>query len=285
MLLKPWKVIVRNGKKLDINCKKTKITSFSKEKCEARNFNSQFKGESIEIVDEYKYLGVIMNYNGSFKSCQTQLCQQGRRAMYSLIAKCPKLDLPIDLQLELFDAMVLPVITYGCEIWGFNTCKDIENVQVTLLKHILNVRKTTCNAMVYGELAKYPVSVHIKTRMLNYWSRLLTGKQVKLCCVMYQCLLKLYNENTFISPWLSYTRTLLNNSGLSGVWIYQDVNNYVWLKNAFERNVKDQWITEWRSLLSSKSSCSTYVSYQDNFALESYLVLSRFSLCRLRTKN
>ena len=138
--------------KLDINCKKTKITIFSKEKCEVGNSNFQLKGENIEIVDEYKYLGVIMNYNGSFKMCQTQLCQQGRRAMYSLIAKCRKFDLPIDLQLELFDAMVLPVITYGCEIWGFDTSKDVENVQVTFFKHILNVRKTTCNAMVYGEL-------------------------------------------------------------------------------------------------------------------------------------
>ena len=139
--------------------------------------------------------------------------------MYSLIAKCRKFDLPIDLQLELFDAMVLPIITYGCEVWGYKISKDVENVHVTFLKHILNVRKTTCNAMVYGELGKYPVSVHIKTRMLNYWSRLITGKQIKFCFVVYQCLLKLYNENTFRSPWLSYIKTLLNNSGMSGIWI------------------------------------------------------------------
>lgn len=120
--------------------------------------------------------------------------------------------------------------------------------------NILNVRKTTCNAKVYGELGKYPVSVHIKSRMLNYWARLLTGKQTKLCFVMYEGLLKLYNENTFRSPWLSYIKSLLNNSGMSDVWISQDVCNYLWLKDAFERNVKDHWITEWRSLLRAKSS-------------------------------
>ncbi len=82
---------------------------------------------------------------------------------------------------------------------------------------------------------------------------------------MYQCLLKLYNENTFKSPWLSYIRTFLNNSGMY-------VSNYLWLKSSFERTVKDQWVTEWLSLLSSRSSFSSYVSYKDNFALESYLV-------------
>ncbi len=63
----------------------------------------------------------------------------------------------------------------------------------------------------------------------------------------------------------------------------------MWLKHVFKRKINDQWINEWRSLLSSKSSCSTYVSYQDNFALENYLVklpkLSRLSLCRPRTDN
>ncbi len=39
--------------KLDINCKNTKITIFSKEKCDVGNFNFKFKGENIEIVEEY----------------------------------------------------------------------------------------------------------------------------------------------------------------------------------------------------------------------------------------
>ena len=95
--------------------------------------------------------------------------------MYSLIAKCRKFNLTIYLQLELFDAMVLPIITFGCEMWGYRVIKDKENVHISFLKHIMNVRKTTCNVMVYDELGKYPVSIHIKTRMLNYWSRLSNG--------------------------------------------------------------------------------------------------------------
>ena len=76
---------------------------------------------------------------------------------------------------------------------------------------------------------------------------------------------------------------------MSGVWIRQDVSNHLRLKHTFERNVKDQWITEWRSLLSCKSSCNAYVSYKDSFTLENYLIklpkLYKFTLCRLRTNN
>ncbi len=53
--------------KLDINCRKTKITVFAKRKDCVRKFNSKFKGEQIEIVDEYKYLGVTLRCIGGFE--------------------------------------------------------------------------------------------------------------------------------------------------------------------------------------------------------------------------
>ncbi len=48
------------------------------------------------------------------------------------------------------------------------------------LKYILAVHKNTCKDIVYGELAVYPVDIVIKTRMISYWTRLITGKQSKL---------------------------------------------------------------------------------------------------------
>jgi hypothetical protein len=47
---------------------------------------------------------------------QSKLGSQGRKAMYSILKKCRNLNLPVDIQLELFDTMVLPVAMYGCEV-------------------------------------------------------------------------------------------------------------------------------------------------------------------------
>ena len=49
--------------------------------------------------------------------------------MYSLLQKCRKLDLAIDIQLQLFDSLILPICLYGCEVWGF---KNIDLVGVRL---------------------------------------------------------------------------------------------------------------------------------------------------------
>jgi hypothetical protein len=46
--------------------------------------------------------------------------------MYSILKKCRNLNLPVDIQLELFDTMVLPVVIYGCEVWGFKKNNILE---------------------------------------------------------------------------------------------------------------------------------------------------------------
>ncbi len=106
---------------------------------------------------------------------------------------------------------------------------------------------------------------------------------------MYQCLLKLHDENSFRSPWLKYVKSLLGYSGMSGIWHEQNGNNPVWVKLAFDRKVKDQWIAEWNATLRTKSSCNTYTYHIDRFEMQNYLVRlpeqGRISLCRFRTGN
>ena len=103
--------------KLEVNSSKTKVVVFSRGKINYDTYNFMFKEESIEATSEYKYLGMLFNYNGRFRNGQLELKNRASRAMYSLIGKCRKHDLPIDLQLELFNIIVMPVMTYACEIW------------------------------------------------------------------------------------------------------------------------------------------------------------------------
>ncbi len=126
--------------------------------------------------------------------------------------------------------------------------------------------------------------------MLSYWLRLINGsKQDKISHIMYQCLLKLHDENTLKSPWLKCVKSLLDNAGMSGVWYEQNRSNSAWVKLAFERNAKDQWIAEWNATLRCRSSCSTYITYKNQFVLENYLVQlpeqERIFLCKFRTGN
>lgn len=54
--------------------------------------------------------------------------------MFSLIQKCRKLNLPISLQLQLFDTLISPILLYECEVYGFENSQIIEQFQLKFLK-------------------------------------------------------------------------------------------------------------------------------------------------------
>ncbi len=82
-----------NEWKLKLNCNKSKIVIFSKGLTNLSNYTFHYGGEEIEVVKEYKYLGVLFNYNGRFRKGELELKDKATRAMYSLIGKCSKYDL------------------------------------------------------------------------------------------------------------------------------------------------------------------------------------------------
>jgi hypothetical protein len=56
-----------------------------------------------------------------------KLKNQARKALYCLYRKLRNISIPIDLQFKLFDTLMLPILTYGSEIWGLNI---INNTQI-----------------------------------------------------------------------------------------------------------------------------------------------------------
>ncbi len=80
---------------------------------------------------------------------------------------------------------MLPILTYAFEIWGYHIARELEYMYMKFLKQVLGVHKNTSNDTVYDELGVFPLDIHIKSRIRGYWSRLISGKNTKLCYVMY----------------------------------------------------------------------------------------------------
>lgn len=93
----------------------------------------------------------------------------------------------------------------------------------------------------------------------------------------------------YTSPWLKEVRCVLNNCGLSDVWLQREVANPVWLRKTIEQRLRDQWITRWYSNISLKSVCTTYVIFKSCYGMEGYITKlrtkSRIVLTKLRANN
>ena len=114
--------------------------------------------------------------------------------------------LPHDVLLKLFNHIVVPIITYGCEIWGSENIDIIKKLHLSFLKYILNVNK--CSNMVYGEVGT--LIVNIKSRVLLFWISLIMRDENNRCnkisSILYRLLLKLHVLDVYTSPWLMFVK-------------------------------------------------------------------------------
>jgi hypothetical protein len=147
---------------LKINASKSKKLIFSKGKI--RNIPViKFGNNNLEVVFDYVYLGCSFNYNGTFLKAIKRQYDVASRAMFSIISKSRKLQLDIDTQVHLFNTMVVPIMMYGADVWGYTNSKLIEKLQLRFCKIVLNVKRSTPNVMVLGELGMYPLDIYIES--------------------------------------------------------------------------------------------------------------------------
>jgi hypothetical protein len=134
-----------------------------------------FEGNEIEIVPYYKYLGLLISSRMSWYMAQETLAAQANKTVAFILQVASKVrELNFEMYWTLFDKMVLPVLTYGAEIWGYKTYNCIENVQNRYCKYILNVPSNTCNAAARGECGRVLINVQCNFRLIKYWCKLIT---------------------------------------------------------------------------------------------------------------
>ena len=151
------------------------------------NFDFEFGSEAIAVVNEYTYQCITFNCNDRFRRGELELVEQAKRAIYSIVVTCRKLVLPVDIQIDMYNSMVVPIVTYASEIWGHYVMREIKLMQTRFHKHVLFVHRNTSNDITYGELAVYLIDIRIKCRAIVFWLRLINGKNTKLCHLMHKC--------------------------------------------------------------------------------------------------
>ena len=276
--------------KLEINTAKTKVMVCSKGKIRKLP-NIFYKDTKLDVVFSFPYLGLSFNYNAKLKVAQNELLNKASRAMFGLISKSRNLNLPLDIQLSLFDSIVKPVMLYGSEIWGPQNCNLADKLQIRYLKLIMDLKKRTPTIMVRGETGSYPISIDITCRVLNYWFNLVNCENAnKLTKVMYNYMLPLFTSGEFIYPWLNFVKTTLDNLGMSFIFDNQTEGvNYTWFKKAIKLKLTDCYKQEWAANIQNNQLCNCYKIYKFTFNFEPYLIRLPTSLAsamlKLRTRN
>ena len=164
-----------------------------------KNVNVTFNGQCIEQVNQYKYLGNIVEsvsrFNcDPFKANSEYLCDKARKAIYAMSYRTKFLNpVPPLLKFYLFSSLILPILSYGSEVWAISKA-SLDNIDKVFLKFIrssISVKSTTSNIIMMGESGQFPPSVSCVISLLKYTNRLHNLAQTMLVKQVYDELVRL----------------------------------------------------------------------------------------------
>ena len=70
--------------------------------------------------------------------------------------------------------MVLPILIYGCEIWGFENYNKLDSVQNKASRVFLGLHKFAPLLVLEGDMGWIKTRYRRWTNMLRMWNRLVT---------------------------------------------------------------------------------------------------------------
>ena len=273
---------------LKVNLDKTKVVIFSKGKI--RKYKSfTFGSHSVDVVDDYVYLGTTFNYNGNFNKAKAKQVLQAKKATFSILTKIRQSNLSADVFTELFERLCIPVLLYGSEIWGYENSNQLQVMCNNTLRKFLKLHKSTPMCMLNGELGIKEIAEYIENRMLNFWCNIATGEESKISTILYKWIKALHDKNIFKSVWLDKIKTILDKIGMSSSFNNITTVSKAWFKNTIKQKLNDIYYQNWSVSVFSNSTCLNYRVMTVHKQLQNYLLKLpsqyRYAICKFKCAN
>ena len=118
----------------------------------------------------------------------------------------------------MWKSYLLPVLEYGCEVFGEQAWPQAEGVQREAGRLILGVTKRTANEVVRGELGMITLRDRRDIARLSYWWQLVNTKRGELVRDVYE-----WSRSNTVNNWCRYTKKLLIELGMREEWDSEDL--------------------------------------------------------------
>ena len=159
----------------------------------------------------------------------------------------------------------MPILLYGSDTFGFENLQPLERNHFDFLKSILRMKSSTPLIMVYGEFGRFPLEFQIKTRMIKFWAKILTGKNTTISHKIYKVLLYLHNDNIYSCKWISCIQKTFQDVGLNYKWISYNKVNINWLFREVKSRLEMQFVQKRNSDIQASPKCINYRIFKINF--------------------
>ena len=103
---------------LEVNADKTKYMIMSRDQNAGRIYTMKIYNNTIERVEEFKYLGTTLTNKNSIQEEIKSKLKLGNACYYSVQNLLSSRLLSKKLKIKIYRTIILPVVLYGCETWS-----------------------------------------------------------------------------------------------------------------------------------------------------------------------
>jgi len=138
-----------------------------------------FKGQTIETVNSYCYLGTYFTPTLSWTKTEDTLTVQATKTIFVRNMYQKQFGyFTYDSAFKLFDSMIVPILTYSAEIWGYEYSSQIEKAQITYCKRLAFLHQNVANFVALAECGCPPLATIYMTRCVKLWVKLVQMPEI-----------------------------------------------------------------------------------------------------------
>ena len=251
--------------KLRVNKNKTKVVAFSNSP--KKELELRYNGSTLEQVNSFKYLGLVLSRTGSFTVTVDTLCKSALRVLHMLrcMSQSAGISSP-DILYSLYASIVQPVIEYGSEIWGNKQFMEVERFNLKFSKELLALPHNAASNAVYGETGTFPCWLRSYSRVIDYYRRIIEGQAPPLVVDA----LNVSQQTHGRRSWWNQLQNILSTFDMAPAGILLSKSECI-LK------LQEDFIYEWEKQLWSDTrkmggnKLRLYREFKSTFAWENYL--------------
>ncbi|XP_055910691.1 uncharacterized protein LOC129945055 [Eupeodes corollae] len=155
---------------LTVNLEKSKVMTFRKGG--GRNRNSEkwwYNGETIEVVNEYRYLGILMTKNLDMENHFKDKLAKAKTAIAATWNRCfSKKNIRHSAKFRVFEAVSEAIMLYSAQVWGYKQYETVDKLLRYYIKRIFHIPSNAPNYLVMLETGPPPLFIRTLKLHIDY---------------------------------------------------------------------------------------------------------------------
>ncbi len=250
--------------KIKFNIKKSNILHVRQPQTACTKFQFKLGMHVMSIVEQYKYLGIVIDEHVNYDVTVQILANAANRALGAVINKFKCINgLGYYTYSKLFHSCVCPIMDYASEVWGVKQFSQMDAIQNKAMRIYLGVHRFAPNAAISGDMCWTSSEYRRKLNIVRFWNRIVNMSDTRLPFIIYK-----WDSRCKGNSWSKNLRKILTDLETEDSLTSMLPVSIQYCKDKFH----EMQCKTWEESVRQKPKLRTYITYKKAFIVEPYVL-------------